>query len=87
MPQAWHWRTHILPLEGKYGRLEVSEAQPLRQPEEENRKQLVAEQALDIVGFKAVLLRSDKTHRLGDRPRRYFGPRRTARNGMPVYPD
>ena len=41
----------------KYGGLEVSEAQRLRQPEEENRKlkQLVAEQALDIVGFKAVL--------------------------------
>jgi putative transposase len=35
----------------------VSEAQRLRQLEEENRKlkQLVAEQALDIVGFKAVL--------------------------------
>ena len=41
----------------KYGGLEVSEAQRLRQLEEENRKlkQLVAEQALDIVGFKAVL--------------------------------
>jgi putative transposase len=39
----------------KYGGLEVSEAQRLRQLEEENRKlkQLVAEQALDIVGFKA----------------------------------
>lgn len=41
----------------KYGGLEVSEAQRLRQLEEENRKlkQLVAEQALDIVGLKAVL--------------------------------
>jgi putative transposase len=43
----------------KYGGLEVSEAQRLRlrQLEEENRKlkQLVAEQGLDIVGFKAVL--------------------------------
>ena len=41
----------------KYGGLEVSEAQRLRQLEEENRKlkQLVAEQALDIVGFKPVL--------------------------------
>ena len=41
----------------KYGGLEVSEAQRLGQLEEENRKlkQLVAEQALDIVGFKAVL--------------------------------
>lgn len=41
----------------KYGGLEVSEAQRLRQLEEENRKlkQLVAEQALDMVGLKAVL--------------------------------
>ena len=41
----------------KYGGLEVSDARRLRQLEEENRKlkQLVAEQALDIVGFKAVL--------------------------------
>jgi putative transposase len=41
----------------KYGGLEVSDAQRLRQLEEENRKlkQLVAEQALDIAGFKAVL--------------------------------
>ena len=41
----------------KYGGLEVSEAQRLRHLEEENRKlkQLVAEQALDILGFKAVL--------------------------------
>ena len=41
----------------KYGGLEVSDAQRLRQLEDENRKlkQLVAEQALDIVGFKAVL--------------------------------
>ncbi len=41
----------------EYGGLEVSEAHRLRQLEEENRKlkQLVAEQALDIVGFKEVL--------------------------------
>ena len=41
----------------KYGGLEVSEAQRLRQLEDENRKlkQLVAQQALDIAGFKAVL--------------------------------
>ena len=41
----------------KYGGLEVSEAQRLRHLEEENGKlkQLVAEQALDMVGFKAVL--------------------------------
>jgi putative transposase len=41
----------------KYGGLEVSDAQRLRQLEEENRKlkQLGAEQALDMVGFKAVL--------------------------------
>lgn len=41
----------------KYGVLEVSDAQRLRHLEDENHKlkQLVAEQALDIVGFKAVL--------------------------------
>jgi putative transposase len=41
----------------KYGGLEVSDAQRLRHLEDENHKlkQLVAEQALDIVGFKAVL--------------------------------
>ena len=41
----------------KYGGLEVSDAQRLRHLEAENRKlkQLVAEQALDIVDFKAVL--------------------------------
>jgi putative transposase len=41
----------------KYGGFGVSDAQRLRHLEEENRKlkQLVAEQALDIVGFKAVL--------------------------------
>jgi putative transposase len=46
----------------KYGGLEVSDAQRLRHLEEENRKlkQLVAEQALDIVGFKAVLSKSGK---------------------------
>jgi len=44
-------------LKAKFGGLEVSDAQRLRQLEDENRKlkQLVAEQALDIVGFKAVL--------------------------------
>ena len=41
----------------KFGGLEVSDAQRMRQLEDENRKlkQLVAEQALDIVGFRAVL--------------------------------
>lgn len=41
----------------KYGGLEIGEAQRLRQLEDEDRKlkQLVAEQALDIVGSKAVL--------------------------------
>jgi len=41
----------------KYGGLEVSEARRLRALEDENRKlkQLVAEQALDIVGLKAVV--------------------------------
>lgn len=42
---------------GKYGGLEVSEARRLRQLEEENRqlKHIVAEQAVDIRGLKAVL--------------------------------
>src|SRR5271170_2049246 len=46
----------------KYGGLEVSDAQRLRQMEDENRKlkQLVAEQALDIVGFKAALSKSGR---------------------------
>ncbi len=41
----------------KYGGMDVSEAQRLRQVEDEKRKlkQLVAEQALDIVAFNAVL--------------------------------
>ena len=41
----------------KYGGLKVSDAQRLRQLEEEDRKlkQPVAEQALDIVGFQAAL--------------------------------
>ena len=41
----------------KYGGLEVNEARRLRALEEENRKlkQMVAEQALDIVGLKAVV--------------------------------
>jgi putative transposase len=54
----------------KYGGLEVSEAQRLRQLEEENRKlkQLVAEQALDIVGFKAVLSKKWSAHGPGEKP-------------------
>jgi putative transposase len=46
----------------KDGGLEVSEAQRLRHLEEENRKlkQWVAEQALDMVGFKAVLSKSGR---------------------------
>ena len=41
----------------KYGGMEVSEAKRLRQLEEENRqlKHIVAEQAVDIRGLKAVL--------------------------------
>jgi putative transposase len=43
----------------KYDGLEVDEAQQLRQLEEENcnLRQLVTEQALDIVNFRAVLSR------------------------------
>ena len=59
MPQARHQRADVYRWKAKYGGLEVSEAQRLRQLEEENRKlkQLVAEQALNIVGFKVVLSR------------------------------
>ena len=41
----------------KYGGLEVSEARRLRQLEDENRrlKHIVAEQAVDIRGLKAVI--------------------------------
>ena len=41
----------------KYGGLEVSEARRLRQVEDENRrrKQMVAEQALDLQALKTVL--------------------------------
>lgn len=47
-------------------------------------KQLVAEQALDIAGFKAVLSKSGRRHRRGERPCGCFARRRSARNGMPV---
>jgi putative transposase len=68
----------------KYGGLEVSEAQRLRHLEEENRKlkQLVAEQALDIVGYKAVL--KSGSPRRGEKRSRYFGQLRNARSGMLV---
>ena len=70
----------------KYGGLEVSEAQRLGHLEEENRKlkQLVAEQALDIVGFKAVLSKKWEAHRRNGKPLEYFVSRRGARNDMPV---
>ncbi len=44
-------------LKAKYGGMEVSEARRLRSLEEENRqlKHIVAEQAVDIRGLKAVL--------------------------------
>jgi putative transposase len=55
----------------KYGGLKLSEAQRLRPLEEENRKlkQLVAEQALDIVGFKAVGMRTRLRELAADRRR------------------
>jgi putative transposase len=50
--------------------VDVSEAQRLRQVEDENRKlkQLVAEQALDIVAFKAVLSKKWYAHRPDGKP-------------------
>ena len=70
----------------KYGGLEVSDAQRLRQLEEENRKlkQLVAEQALDIVGIKAVLAKKWQAHRRNGKWCGCFERRRSARNGVPV---
>jgi hypothetical protein len=67
VPKARHQQQTFYRWKAKYGGLEVSEAQRLRQLEEENRKlkQLVAEQALDIVGFKAALGRP--TGRAGGR--------------------
>ena len=58
----------------KYSGLEVSEAQRLRRLEEENRKlkQLVTKQALDIVGFKAVLSKKWWAHRPGEKPSPVF---------------
>jgi hypothetical protein len=52
VPKAWRQLADVLPLEGEYGGLEVSGAQRLRHLEEGNRKlkQLVAEQAPDVVG-------------------------------------
>jgi putative transposase len=47
----------FLPVESKFGGLELSEARRLRQLEEENRqlKHIVAEQAVDIRALKAVV--------------------------------
>src|ERR1035438_4659410 len=70
----------------KYGGLEVSEAQRLRHLEEENRKlkQLVAEQALDIVGFKAVLSKKWGAHRPDEKLSRCFAQLPSARSGVLV---
>ena len=70
--------------QAKYGGLEVSEMQRLRQLEKENSKlkQLVVEQALDIVGFKAVLSKTV----VSPQARREAGScsvlQRSVRNGM-----
>jgi putative transposase len=49
----------------KYGGMELSEMQRLKQVEDENRrlKQIVAEQTLDIQALKAVVAKSGRPHR------------------------
>src|SRR5512138_2463884 len=49
----------------KYGGLELSDVQRLRQPEDENRrlKQIVAEQTLDLQAMRAVVAISGRPHR------------------------
>ena len=56
MPQARHLAEHFLPLEGEVRR-HVSEAQRLKQLEDENRKlkQMVADLMLDKQALQAVL--------------------------------
>jgi putative transposase len=56
---AWHHRADVLRWKSKYGGLELSEMQRLKQLEDENRrlKQIVAEQTLDIQALKAVVTR------------------------------
>jgi putative transposase len=57
MPEARGREGMFLPVESKFGGLELSEARRLRQLEEENRqlKHIVAEQAVDIRALKAVV--------------------------------
>ena len=63
-PDARDHRADVLPLEAKYGGIELSEMQRLRQVEDEHRvKQILAEQTLDIQGLKAVVAKSGRPHR------------------------
>ena len=57
MPRAWDQRGDVLPVESKYGGLEVSEVQRQRVMEDENRrlKLLVAELSLHGEALKAVI--------------------------------
>jgi hypothetical protein len=38
MPEAWHQRRDVLPAEGEYGGMTVSQAARLRTPEDANRR-------------------------------------------------
>ena len=62
MATIYSWRS-------KYGGLEVNEAKRLRELEAENRrlKQMVADQALDIVALKDVLGKKWRALRVGGR--------------------
>ena len=69
----------------KYGGMELSEMQRLKQLEDENRrlKQIVAEQTLDIQALKAVVAKKWCPPRLG--ARRWGGCRHAAPvSGVPV---
>jgi putative transposase len=57
LPGARDQRRYLLQLKAKYGDLDVSEAQRLRQMEDENRrlKALVADLSLDKEALKAVI--------------------------------
>lgn len=57
MSTTRHHRGDVLRWKSKYGGLELSELQRLKQLEDENRrlKHIVAEQTLDIQALKAVV--------------------------------
>ena len=57
MPAPWHQPADVLPLEAKYGGMELGDAQKLKALEDKNRRliRLVADLALDNAALKDVL--------------------------------